>query len=82
LPVWIDVESVAGNRKLLTKNDVWAAKRELEKRGYIVAGIYSGAWYWENMPGGEPSMNGLGYLWVSNYGRTRTAPYRAAYTGD
>ncbi|MDK6448716.1 hypothetical protein, partial [Enterococcus faecalis] len=21
-------------------------------------------------------------LWVSNYGRNRTAPYRAAYTGD
>lgn len=82
LPVWIDVESVAGNRKLLTKDDVWAAKRELEKRGYHVPGIYSGAWYWEKMPGGEPSMNGLGYLWVSNYGRNRTAPYRDAYTGD
>ena len=82
LAVWIDVESVAGNRKLLTKDDVWAAKRELEKRGYHVPGIYSGAWYWEKMPGGEPSMNGLGYLWVSNYGRNRTAPYRDAYTGD
>ena len=82
LPVWIDVESVAGNRKLLTKDDVWAAKRELEKRGYHVPGIYSGAWYWENMPGGEPSMEGLGYLWVSNYGRNRTAPYRDAYIGD
>lgn len=82
LPVWIDVESVAGNRKLLTEADVWVAKRELEKRGYHVSGIYSGAWYWENMPGGEPSMSGLGALWVSNYGRNRTLPYRAAYDGD
>ena len=83
LPVWIDVESVAPDgRKLLTKDDVWAAKRELEARGYRVPGIYSGAWYWERMPGGEPSMDGLGALWVSNYGRNRTAPYREAYDGD
>ena len=53
LGVWIDVESVAGDRKLLTGADVWAAKRELESRGYHVPGIYSGAWYWEQMPGGE-----------------------------
>lgn len=80
--VWIDVESVAGNQKLLTKHDVWAAKRELEKRGYYVPGIYSGAWYWENMPGGEPSMEGLGYLWVSNYGRNLTGAPRATYDKD
>ena len=83
LPVWIDVESVAPDgRKLLTKDDVWAAKRELEGRGYRVPGIYSGAWYWERMPGGEPSMDGLGALWVSSYGRNRTSPYREAYVGD
>ncbi|HAT1445452.1 TPA: peptidoglycan DD-metalloendopeptidase family protein [Corynebacterium striatum] len=75
LPVWIDVESVdmsypAGDprRNLLVEKDVWDAKRELERRGYHVPGIYTGRWYWENMRGGEPSMNGLGYLWVSNYG--------------
>lgn len=68
LGVWIDVESVSGSRKLLTGEDVWAAKRELESRGYYVPGIYSGAWYWEHMPGGEPSMEGLGHLWVSHYG--------------
>ncbi|MEJ6019886.1 GH25 family lysozyme [Corynebacterium sp. H113] len=83
LGVWIDVESIGpGEKKLLTKDDVWAAKRELEKRGYHVPGIYSGAWYWEKMPGGEPSMQGLGHLWVSNYGRNRTAPYKDAYIGD
>lgn len=83
LGVWIDVESVAPDgRKLLTKDHVWEAKRELEKRGYHVPGIYSGAWYWERMPGGEPSMDGLGALWVSSYGRNRTAPYREAYYGD
>ena len=82
LGVWIDVESVAGDRKLLTGKDVWAAKRELEKRGYHVPGIYSGAWYWEQMPGGEPSMDGLGYLWVSSYGRNRTGAPRDLYDGD
>ncbi|MEX3562188.1 GH25 family lysozyme [Corynebacterium phoceense] len=82
LGVWIDVESVAGGRKLLTGADVWAAKRELEKRGYHVPGIYSGAWYWEQMPGGEPSMDGLGYLWVSSYGRNRTGAPRDLYDGD
>ena len=82
LGVWIDVESVAGDRKLLTGKDVWAAKRELERRGYHVPGIYSGAWYWEQMPGGEPSMDGLGYLWVSSYGRNRTGAPRDLYDGD
>ena len=82
LGVWIDVESVAGDRKLLTGKDVWAAKRELEARGYHVPGIYSGAWYWEQMPGGEPSMDGLGYLWVSSYGRNRTGVPRDLYQGD
>ena len=82
LGVWIDVESVAGDRKLLTGADVWAAKRELEKRGYHVPGIYSGAWYWEQMPGGEPSMDGLGYLWVSSYGRNLTGAPRDLYDGD
>ena len=83
LGVWIDVESVsADGRKLLTKHDVWEAKRELERRGYHVPGIYSGAWYWENMPGGEPSMNGLGYLWCSHYGQNRTGAPRATYDAD
>lgn len=89
LPVWIDVESVdprfePGDPRyyLLTGDDVWAAKRELERRGYIVPGVYSGAWYWENMPGGEPSMNGLGYLWVSSYGSNRWGSPANLYTGD
>ena len=70
LGVWIDVESVdRTGRKLLTGADVREAKRELEKRGYHVPGVYTGRWYWETMPGGEPSMNGLGHLWVSHYGR-------------
>ncbi|MFC3850064.1 peptidoglycan DD-metalloendopeptidase family protein [Corynebacterium hansenii] len=83
LGVWIDVESVARNgRKLLTGDDVWAAKRELEARGYYVPGIYSGAWYWEKMPGGEPSMDGLGHLWVSHYGRNLRGIPRDLYAGD
>ena len=83
LGVWIDVESVgAGGQKLLTKQDVWAAKRELESRGYYVPGIYSGAWYWEHMPGGEPSMDGLGYLWVSSYGRNAKGDPRDTYAAD
>lgn len=81
LGVWIDVESVGtGGQKLLTEQDVWAAKRELESRGYHVPGIYSGAWYWEYMPGGEPSMEGLGHLWVSNYGKVdRSGAAKAIY---
>lgn len=83
LSVWIDVESVSGSRKLLTEKDVHAAKRELEKRGYTVAGIYSGAWYWEKMPGGEPSMGGLGSLWVSHYGqRNAYGNYRTIYNNE
>lgn len=83
LSVWIDVESVSGSRKLLTGADVHAAKRELEKRGYTVAGIYSGAWYWEKMPGGEPSMDGLGSLWVSHYGqRNAYGNYRIIYNNE
>ena len=83
LGVWIDVESVdKNNRALLTKDDVWAAKRELEARGYHVPGIYSGAWYWEVMPGGEPSMEGLGHLWVSNYGHNRKGDPRDTYLAD
>ena len=75
LPVWIDVDSIderfpPGDPRhyLLRGEDVWEAKRELERRGYRVPGVYSGAWYWEHMPGGEPSMQGLGALWCSNYG--------------
>lgn len=83
LGVWIDVESVdKAGRKLLTNDDVWAAKRELERRGYYVPGIYSGAWYWEHMPGGEPSMDELGYLWVSNYGQNRKGDPRDTYLAD
>lgn len=83
LGVWIDVESVdKQGRALLTKDDVWAAKRELEARGYHVPGIYSGAWYWEVMPGGEPSMQGLGHLWVSNYGQNRKGDPRDTYLAD
>lgn len=83
LGVWIDVESVAPDgRKLLTGADVREAKRELERRGYHVPGIYSGAWYWESMPGGEPSMRDLGYLWVSHYGRNRSGAPQELYQGD
>lgn len=83
LGVWIDVESVGRTGlKLLTGADVWEAKHELEKRGYYVPGIYSGAWYWEHMPGGEPSMEGLGHLWVSNYGSNRTGTPYATYNHD
>ncbi|VZH85922.1 glycoside hydrolase family 25 protein [Corynebacterium rouxii] len=83
LAVWIDVESVTkAGIKTLTGADVWAAKKELERRGYTVAGVYSGAWYWENMPGGEPSMQGLGYLWVSSYGRNLNDYGSVAYEAD
>lgn len=83
LGVWIDVESISrSGAKLLTGADVWEAKRELERRGYHVPGIYSGPWYWEQMPGGEPSMDGLGALWMSSYGTNPRAPYRDAYPGD
>lgn len=90
LPVWIDVESVDMNypagdprRYLLVEKDVWDAKRELERRGYHVPGVYTGRWYWENMRGGEPSMQGLGYLWASNYGTNNGvgAP-RALYASE
>ncbi|WP_232621826.1 peptidoglycan DD-metalloendopeptidase family protein [Corynebacterium glucuronolyticum] len=82
LGVWIDVESIPAGVKTLTGEHVREAKRELERRGYRVAGVYSGAWYWEAMPGGEPSMDGLGHLWVSNYGSNRKGSYRTLYEGD
>ncbi|WP_018024373.1 peptidoglycan DD-metalloendopeptidase family protein [Corynebacterium ulceribovis] len=83
LGVWIDVESVSrSGAKLLSGGDVWSAKRELERRGYHVPGIYSGAWYWEHMRGGEPSMSGLGHLWCSNYGRNATGQPRNIYEAD
>lgn len=82
LPIWIDVESVDANRNpLLSGNDVWAAKHELECRGYTVPGIYSGAWYWEKMIGGEPSMDGLGALWVSSYGTNDHGTAAQLYPG-
>lgn len=83
LPVWIDVESVdSAGRRLLTGGDVWAAKKELERRGYHVPGIYTGRWYWETMPGGEPSMDGLGALWCSNYGKNERGFASVLYEGD
>lgn len=90
LPVWIDVESVDMNypasdprRYLLVEKDVWDAKRELERRGYHVPGVYTGRWYWENMRGGEPSMQGLGYLWVSDYGLNNGAGFpRSLYASE
>lgn len=82
LGVWIDVESIPAGVKTLTGEHVREAKRELERRGYHVAGVYSGAWYWEAMPGGEPSMEGLGYLWVSNYGRNRAGAPHEVYADD
>lgn len=82
LGVWIDVESVRGQKKLLTGADVWEAKRELESRGYYVPGIYSAPWYWEGMPGGEPSMEGLGFLWKADYGTNPQGYYRNIYPGN
>lgn len=84
LGVWIDVESVSpGGAKLLTGADVREAKYELESRGYYVPGIYTGRWYWEHMPGGEPSMDGLGHLWVSDYGTTdRVGSPQAIYSAS
>ena len=90
LPVWIDVESVDNRfppgdprHYLLRGEDVWEAKRELERRGYRVPGVYSGAWYWERMPGGEPSMQGLGALWCSNYGDSNgVGEPRALYASE
>ena len=90
LPVWIDVESVDNRfppgdprHYLLRGDDVWEAKRELERRGYRVPGVYSGAWYWERMPGGEPSMQGLGALWCSNYGSNNgVGEPRALYASE
>lgn len=83
IPVWLDVESIDGSgRKLLTGNDVHNAKRILEARGYTVAGVYTGRWYWEHMPGGEPSMSGLGALWCSNYGRNARGYGSTLYEQD
>lgn len=83
LGVWIDVESVVAGKFTLTAGDVWAAKQELESRGYHVPGVYTGRWYWEHMPGGEPSMEGLGHLWVSDYGdRDRSGAGVAIYAAS
>lgn len=77
-PIWIDVESPAG----LTGEDVRACKREFEARGVQVIGVYTYVPYWENMPGGEPNMTGLGALWVAAYGRNPTGRPSTIYPGD
>ena len=86
LGVWIDVESTGRFRKkLLTLNDITFARTELLRRGYRVCGIYTGAWYWRKIRGGEPSMTGLGYLWASNYGHNHVgvpAQLYEAHGGD
>lgn len=78
LGVWLDIET----ETRLTGEHVRQAKAELERRGYRVPGVYSYVPYWESMPGGEPSMDGLGALWVAAYGSNRSGPPTAIYPGN
>lgn len=84
LGVWLDVEAInSSGEYTLTGSLVAQAANELKRRGYHVCGVYSGRWYWENMPGGEPSMSGRGHLWVSNYGTSNTqGEYKSIYRGN
>lgn len=78
IPIWLDIETPAG----FTGSLVHQAKAELQRRGYRCPGIYTYVPYWESMAGGEPSLNGLGSLWVAAYGANRHGSPAALYPGD
>lgn len=78
-PVWIDVETNAG----LHVSHIRECKREFEKRGVRVAGVYSYVPYWEGrIAPSEPDSHEFGPFWVAAYGTNPTGKPGAIYPGD
>lgn len=77
-PVWIDAETPRG----LHVDHLRACKREFEKRGVRVIGMYSYVPYWENsISPGEPDSHEFGAFWVAAYGNNPRGAPAAIYPG-
>lgn len=77
--VWIDVETNAG----LHVSHIRECKREFEKNGVRVAGVYSYVPYWEGrIAPSEPDSHEFGPFWVAAYGTNPTGKPGAIYPGD
>ena len=78
-PMWIDVETNAG----LHVDHIRACKREFERRGVRVIGVYSYVPYWEGrIAPSEPDSHEFGAFWVAAYGQNRRGKPRDIYPGD
>ena len=78
-PMWIDVETNAG----LHVDHIRDCKREFERRGVRVIGVYSYVPYWEGrIAPSEPDSHEFGAFWVAAYGQNRRGKPRDIYPGD
>ena len=78
-PLWIDVETSAG----LHVDHIRDCKREFERRGVRVIGVYSYVPYWEGrIAPSEPDSHEFGAFWVAAYGQNRRGKPRDIYPGD
>ena len=78
-PMWIDVETNAG----LHVDHIRDCKREFERRGVRVIGVYSYVPYWEGrVAPSEPDSHEFGAFWVAAYGQNRRGKPRDIYPGD
>ena len=78
-PLWIDVETSAG----LHVDHIRDCKREFERRGVRVIGVYSYVPYWEGrVAPSEPDSHEFGAFWVAAYGQNRRGKPRDIYPGD
>ena len=78
-PMWIDVETSAG----LHVDHIRDCKREFERRGVRVIGVYSYVPYWEGrISPSEPDSHEFGAFWVAAYGQNRRGKPRDIYPGD
>ena len=78
-PMWIDVETNAG----LHVDHIRQCKREFERRGVRVIGVYSYVPYWEGrIAPSEPDSHEFGAFWVAAYGQNPPGKPRDIYPGD
>ena len=78
-PMWIDVETNAG----LHVDHIRDCKREFERRGVRVIGVYSYVPYWEGrVAPSEPDSHEFGAFWVAAYGQNRRGKPSDIYPGD
>ncbi|WP_144793257.1 peptidoglycan DD-metalloendopeptidase family protein [Corynebacterium singulare] len=78
-PMWIDVETNAG----LHVDHIRECKREFERRGVHVVGVYSYVPYWEGrVAPHEPDSHEFGAFWVAAYGVNPRGRPRSIYPGD